>query len=325
MIGVCIFTYKYLHSRFYEIMRFLFRIILNLISSVYRLLDSIFPSRDCSVHISSNSSPVCDHDVNQMTSGVICNLCLSLFHAKCASFSQTCTDHISKRDNVVCFCFDQRLSISEMLKNSVVAQQCHSQLESSVKELTTSVCKLIKLQSNFCEPPTNNYYYSPQRGPVINNLHSSNIFPEQVVASAPPSNELPTYAEILAAGLPPRIPEITRPESDVSPPLRIFVGGLEPETTSDSIVKLIYNSLGIKIKCFQLRTKYPTYSSFCLITAESNSDIIMRSNIWPSRAKIMHFISHPKQLSRKKKRDSKISGNHSPREQQHPEQNYSKK
>jgi len=52
------------------------------------------------------------------------------------------------------------------------------------------------------------------------------------------------------------------------------------------IRRLIKRSLDIHVGCFQLRTRYPTYSSFCVTTTEHYADIIMCSNVWPRWPKI---------------------------------------
>jgi hypothetical protein len=72
-------------------------------------------------------------------------------------------------------------------------------------------------------------------------------------------------------------------------PVKIFVGGLHPATKRNELVELIKQSLGITVGCFQLRTKYPTYTSFCLTTDEDFGDILLCSNVWPEGAKVMHF------------------------------------
>ena len=55
------------------------------------------------------------------------------------------------------------------------------------------------------------------------------------------------------------------------------------------IRRLIKRSLDIHVGCFQLRTRYPTYSSFCVTTTERYADIIMCSNVWLREAKVMLF------------------------------------
>ena len=86
------------------------------------------------------------------------------------------------------------------------------------------------------------------------------------------------------------IPEIQTTNTHFPPmSTKIFVGGLHPATTKDDVISLIKKSLDISVRCFQLRTKYPTYVSFCVITSEEYGDIIMCSNIWPEGAKVMHF------------------------------------
>lgn len=71
--------------------------------------------------------------------------------------------------------------------------------------------------------------------------------------------------------------------------VKIFVGGLHPATKRDQIVDLVKSSLGIVVGCFQLRTKYPTYSSFCVTTTDDYADILLCCNIWPESAKITYF------------------------------------
>jgi hypothetical protein len=73
------------------------------------------------------------------------------------------------------------------------------------------------------------------------------------------------------------------------PSVKIFVGGLHPDTKREDIIQLINKELSISVGCFQLRTRYPTYSSFCITTEEEYEDFLLCSNMWPPRAKIMHF------------------------------------
>jgi len=70
---------------------------------------------------------------------------------------------------------------------------------------------------------------------------------------------------------------------------KIFVGGIAPNTKKEDILNLVHNSLGIRVGRFQLRTKYPSYSSFCVTTDDEHADIIMCSSVWPRGAKIMEF------------------------------------
>jgi hypothetical protein len=73
------------------------------------------------------------------------------------------------------------------------------------------------------------------------------------------------------------------------PSIKIFVGGLHQSTRKEQVIELIQNSLGIAVSCFQLRIRFPAYTSFCVMAEEEYADVILCSNIWPKQAKVMHF------------------------------------
>ena len=82
--------------------------------------------------------------------------------------------------------------------------------------------------------------------------------------------------------------------------IKIFVGGLHPDTTRESIIKLIEDNLYITAGCFQLKTRYPSYSSFCVTVDDNYGHILLCSNIWPPKAKIMHFVGRRRNDTQKK-------------------------
>ena len=88
----------------------------------------------------------------------------------------------------------------------------------------------------------------------------------------------------------------------VSPrPHYIYIGCLDPETTTVNVIDYVLTNVGIRVPCRQLQTRNPAYTSFVITVHKEHVERVFNPAIWPSEA-IIDFYHPPKSTRRHENR-----------------------
>lgn len=89
---------------------------------------------------------------------------------------------------------------------------------------------------------------------------------------------------------------------------KIFISRLDPVTTEKQIEEYIQSKFTnkISIRIYKCRTKYPTYSSFCLSVPKKEIDRLLNREFWPNNMVIRRFHSMPSENYGNKEKESYV-------------------